>query len=133
MSGIFSRIVKGELPAWKVAESEQFLAFLDVRPLAKGHTLVIPKLETDYFFDLSDEDLSGIILFSKKVAFALRKTIPCLRVGMSVVGLEVPHAHIHLIPLNNMGDIHFGKTPLTFSSEEMQQIASDIHEAFSRG
>jgi histidine triad (HIT) family protein len=132
MPSIFSRIINGEIPAWKVAESEQFLAFLDVRPLAKGHTLVIPKLETDYFFDLSEEELTGIILFSKKVAIALRNTIPCLRVGMSVIGLEVPHAHIHLVPLNNMGDIHFGKTPLSFSSEEMEEIASNLRIAFSR-
>jgi histidine triad (HIT) family protein len=132
MPSIFSRIINGEIPAWKVAESEQFLAFLDVRPLAKGHTLVIPKLETDYFFDLSEEELTGIILFSKKVAIALRNTIPCLKVGMSVIGLEVPHAHIHLVPLNNMGDIHFGKTLLSFSSEEMEEIASNLRSAFSR-
>jgi len=131
MSSIFTRIVKGEIPAWKVAESEHFLAFLDVRPLAKGHTLVIPKLETDYFFDLSDEELTGIILFSKKVATAVKNTIPCLRVGMSVIGLEFPHAHIHLVPLNNMGDINFGKTPLSFSPEEMKEIADNIRGAFS--
>jgi len=133
MASIFTKIVKGEIPAWKVAESESFLAFLDVRPLAKGHTLVIPKKETDYFFDLSEEELSEIMIFSKKVALALKSTIPCLRIGMSVIGLEVPHAHIHLVPLNNMGDIHFGKTPLSFSSEEMEQIATDIKESFSRG
>jgi len=132
MASIFTKIVKGEIPAWKVAESESFLAFLDVRPLAKGHTLVIPKKETDYFFDLSEEELSGIMIFSKKVALALKSTIPCLRIGMSVIGLEVPHAHIHLVPLNNMGDIHFGKTPLSFSSEEMEQIAQNIFSAFSR-
>ena len=132
MASIFTKIVKGEIPAWKVAESERFLAFLDVRPLAKGHTLVIPKKETDYFFDLSEEELSEIMIFSKKVALALKSTIPCLRIGMSVIGLEVPHAHIHLVPLNNMGDIHFGKTPLSFSSEEMEQIAQNIFSAFSR-
>ncbi|NBU35840.1 MAG: HIT family protein [Bacteroidetes bacterium] len=132
MASIFTKIVKGEIPAWKVAESESFLAFLDVRPLAKGHTLVIPKKETDYFFDLSEEELSEIMIFSKKVALALKSTIPCLRIGMSVIGLEVPHAHIHLVPLNNMGDIHFGKTPLSFSSEEMEQIAQNIFSAFSR-
>ncbi len=132
MASIFTKIVKGEIPAWKVAESESFLAFLDVRPLAKGHTLVIPKKETDYFFDLSEEELSEIMIFSKKVALALKSTIPCLRIGMSVIGLEVPHAHIHLVPLNNMGDIHFGKTPLSFSSEEMEQIAHNIFSAFSR-
>jgi histidine triad (HIT) family protein len=132
MASIFSRIVKGEIPAWKVAESAQFLAFLDVRPLAKGHTLVIPKLETDYFFDLTDDELTGIILFSKKVAMALRNTIPCLRVGMSVIGLEVPHAHIHLVPLNNMGDINFSKSTLTIIPEEMETIASSIRSAYDK-
>lgn len=130
MATIFSRIVKGEIPAWKVAESAQFLAFLDVRPLAKGHTLVIPKAETDYFFDLTDDELTGMILFSKKVASALRHTIPCLRVGMSVIGLEVPHAHIHLVPINNMGDINFSKATLAISPEEMEAIAASIRSAF---
>lgn len=130
MATIFSRIVKGEIPAWKVAESAQFLAFLDIRPLAKGHTLVIPKFEIDYFFDLTDDELTGMILFSKKVAMALRHTIPCLRVGMSVIGLEVPHAHIHLVPLNNMGDINFSKATLTISPEEMEAIAASIRSAF---
>jgi histidine triad (HIT) family protein len=130
MPSIFSRIINGEIPAWKVAESERFLAFLDVNPLAKGHTLIVPKIETDYFFDLSDEEISGIMLFSKKVASALRSTLPCLRIGMSVIGLEVPHAHVHLVPLNNMGDINFSNSRLNLSAEEMEAIAASIRSTY---
>lgn len=132
MPSIFSRIINGEIPAWKVAESEHFLAFLDVRPLAKGHTLIVPKVETDYFFDLSDEEISGIILFSKKVASALRNTMPCIRIGMSVIGLEVPHAHVHLVPLNSMGDINFSNSKLNLSEEEMEAIAASIRSAYDQ-
>jgi histidine triad (HIT) family protein len=132
MPSIFSRIINGEIPAWKVAESEHFLAFLDVRPLAKGHTLIVPKVETDYFFDLSDEEISSIMLFSKKVASALRNTLPCLRIGMSVIGLEVPHAHVHLVPLNSMGDINFSNSKLNFSAEEMEAIAASIRSAYDK-
>jgi len=132
MPSIFSRIINGEIPAWKVAESEHFLAFLDVRPLAKGHTLIVPKVETDYFFDLSDEEISGIMLFSKKVASALRSSLPCLRIGMSVIGLEVPHAHVHLVPLNSMGDINFSNTKLNLSAEEMEAIAASIRSAYDK-
>jgi histidine triad (HIT) family protein len=132
MPSIFSRIIKGEIPAWKVAESEHFLAFLDVNPLAKGHTLIVPKLETDYFFDLSDEEISGIMVFSKKVASALRSTLPCLRIGMSVIGLEVPHAHVHLVPLNSMGDINFSNSRLNLSAEEMEAIAAFIRSAYDK-
>jgi histidine triad (HIT) family protein len=132
MPSIFSRIINGEIPAWKVAESERFLAFLDVNPLAKGHTLIVPKIETDYFFDLSDEEISGIILFSKKVASALRSTLPCLRIGMSVIGLEVPHAHVHLVPLNSMGDINFSNSRLNLSAEEMEAIAASIRSAYDK-
>jgi histidine triad (HIT) family protein len=132
MPSIFSRIINGEIPAWKVAESEHFLAFLDVNPLAKGHTLIVPKIETDYFFDLSDEEISGIILFSKKVASALRSTLPCLRIGMSVIGLEVPHAHVHLVPLNSMGDINFSNSRLNLSAEEMEAIAASIRSAYDK-
>ncbi len=132
MPSIFSRIINGEIPAWKVAESEHFLAFLDVRPLAKGHTLIVPKVETDYFFDLSDEEISGIMLFSKKVASALRNTLPCLRIGMSVIGLEVPHAHVHLVPLNSMGDINFSNSKLNLSAEEMEAIAASIRSAYDK-
>lgn len=132
MPSIFSRIINGEIPAWKVAESERFLAFLDVNPLAKGHTLIVPKLETDYFFDLSDEEITGIMLFSKKVASALRSTLPCLRIGMSVIGLEVPHAHVHLVPLNSMGDINFSNSRLTLSAEEMEAVAASIRSAYDK-
>jgi len=132
MPSIFSRIINGEIPAWKVAESEHFLAFLDVNPLAKGHTLIVPKVETDYFFDLSDEEISGIMLFSKKVASALRSTLPCLRIGMSVIGLEVPHAHIHLVPLKNMGDINFSNSRLNLSAEEMEAVAASIRSAYDK-
>jgi histidine triad (HIT) family protein len=132
MPSIFSRIINGEIPAWKVAESEHFLAFLDVNPLAKGHTLIVPKVETDYFFDLSDEEISGIMLFSKKVASALRSTLPCLRIGMSVIGLEVPHAHVHLVPLNSMGDINFSNSKLNLSAEEMEAIAASIRSAYDK-
>lgn len=132
MPSIFSRIINGEIPAWKVAESEHFLAFLDVNPLAKGHTLIVPKVETDYFFDLSDEEISGIMLFSKKVASALRNTMPCFRIGMSVIGLEVPHAHVHLVPLNSMGDINFSNSKLNLSAEEMEAIAASIRSAYDK-
>ena len=132
MPSIFSRIINGEIPAWKVAESERFLAFLDVNPLAKGHTLIVPKIETDYFFDLSDEEITSIMLFSKKVASAMRSTLPCLRIGMSVIGLEVPHAHIHLIPLNIMGDINFSNSRLNLSVEEMEAIAASIRSAYDK-
>jgi histidine triad (HIT) family protein len=132
MPSIFSRIINGEIPAWKVAESERFLAFLDVNPLAKGHTLIVPKIETNYFFDLSDEEITSIMLFSKKVATALRSTLPCLRIGMSVIGLEVPHAHVHLVPLNNMGDINFSNSRLNLSAEEMEAIAASIRSAYDK-
>ena len=132
MPSIFSRIINGEIPAWKVAESERFLAFLDVNPLAKGHTLIVPKVETDYFFDLSDEEITSIMLFSKKVASAMRSTLPCLRIGMSVIGLEVPHAHIHLVPLNSMGDINFSNSRLNLSAEEMEAIAASIRSAYDK-
>jgi len=132
MPSIFSRIINGEIPAWKVAESERFLAFLDVNPIAKGHTLIVPKVETDYFFDLSDEEITSIMLFSKKVASAMRSTLPCLRIGMSVIGLEVPHAHIHLVPLNSMVDINFSNSRLNLSVEEMEAIAASIRSAYDK-
>jgi histidine triad (HIT) family protein len=132
MPSIFSRIINGEIPAWKVAESERFLAFLDVNPIAKGHTLIVPKVETDYFFDLSDEEITSIMLFSKKVASAMRSTLPCLRIGMSVIGLEVPHAHIHLVPLNSMGDINFSNSRLNLSIKEMEAIAASIRSAYDK-
>lgn len=125
MSTIFTKIVKGEIPCYKIAEDANFLAFLDVNPNAKGHTLCIPKQEIDKFFDLNDELYLGLMAFSKKVAAAIEKTIPCNRVGMAVVGLEVPHAHVHLIPLNKMDDMRFEKK-VSLTKEEMQQVAKDI-------
>lgn len=126
MPTIFSRIISGEIPCYKIAESENYLAFLDVFPLAKGHTLVIPKKETDYIFDIADEEFSGLHLFSRKVAKAIEKTIPCKRIGVAVIGLEVPHAHIHLIPLNNFSDINFSLPKLKLPKEEMEEIAEKI-------
>jgi len=126
MPSIFSRIVSGEIPCYRIAESEDYLAFLDVFPLAKGHTLVIPKKETDYIFDLEDEQFSGLHLFSKKVARAIEKAIPCKRIGVAVIGLEVPHAHIHLIPMNNVSDVNFSLPKLKLSKEELEEIAQKI-------
>jgi histidine triad (HIT) family protein len=128
MPTIFSKIVSGEIPCYKVAETESFLAFLDVFPLVKGHTLVIPKKETDYIFGIPDEDFSRLHLFSKKVALAVEKAIPCKRVGVAVIGLEVPHAHIHLVPLQNVGDINFSRPKLSFPKEEMEETARRIRE-----
>ncbi len=125
---IFSRIIAGEIPCYKVAEDERFFAFLDINPLAKGHVLVVPKLETDYIFDLEDPMLADMMLFSKRVARAIEKAIPCKRVGIAVMGLEVPHAHIHLIPINKESDMHFGGKKLSLEKTEFQSIASAIAE-----
>ena len=125
MSSIFTKIVNGEIPCYKVAEDEKFLAFLDVNPNAKGHTLCIPKQEIDKFFEIEDYLYLGLMAFSKKVAVALEKTIPCLRVGMAVIGLEVPHAHVHLIPLNEMGEMTF-KHKVTLTKEEFEALAKSI-------
>lgn len=125
MSIIFSKIVKGEIPCYKIAEDDNFLAFLDVNPNAEGHTLCIPKKEIDKIFDIEEELYIGLMQFSKKVAIALEKTVPCKRIGMSVIGLEVPHAHVHLIPLNEMDDIRFQKK-VTFSKEEFLALALKI-------
>ncbi|MBI4930644.1 MAG: HIT family protein [Bacteroidetes bacterium] len=128
MPTIFSKIVAGEIPCYKIAESDSCLAFLDVFPLAKGHTLVIPKKETDYVFDIGDEEFTGLQLFSKKVAGAIEKAIPCKRIGVAVIGLEVPHAHIHLIPINHVSDINFSRPKLSIPKEEMEEIAKKIRE-----
>ena len=127
MASIFTRIINGEIPCHKVAETEDYFAFLDIRPMAVGHTLVIPKKEVDYIFDLEDEQLTGLHLFAKKVAKALEATVPCKRIGMAVIGIEVPHVHIHLIPLNSLQDITFTKPPVAVSPEEMAGIANSIH------
>ena len=129
MSTLFSKIVSGEIEAYKVAESIDFLAFLDVNPLANGHTLVIPKKEVDYLFDLEDELYNGLMIFTKIVAVGIKKVISCKKVGLTVIGLEVPHAHIHLIPMNEVNDMNFSRPKLNFSKEEMELTAEKIREA----
>ncbi len=130
MKSIFSRIIAGEIPCYKVAEDDRYFAFLDISPLAKGHTLVIPKTETDYIFDLDDETYLGLQFFAKKVALALKKAIPCQRVGVAVLGMEVPHAHIHLVPLQKESDLLFNKPRLQFSADEMVELAKIISRNF---
>ena len=130
MCSIFSKIVRGEIPSYKIAEDDNFLAFLDVFPLAVGHVLVIPKNETDSIFDLNDKEYKGLWQFAKKTAKAIDKTIPCKRVGIAVIGLEVPHAHIHLIPLQSVEDINFSKPKLTLDPDMMKGIAEKIISGF---
>lgn len=132
MASIFTRIVKREIPAHIVAEDDRFLAFLDINPLTKGHTLVIPKAEVDYIYDLDDETLSGLHLFAKKIAGALKKVTGCNRVAVAVLGLEVPHAHIHLIPMNQMSDANFSNPKLKLSGEELSSIATSLRQALSQ-
>lgn len=126
MSTIFTKIINGEIPAYKVAEDENYLAFLDVFPLKPGHALVIPKLENDYIFDLDDAQLAGLMVFAKKVAKGIRKVIPCKRIGVAVIGLEVPHTHIHLIPMEHVGDMNFANPKMKIAPEEMQILAEKI-------
>lgn len=126
MASIFTRIVNGEIPCYKVAEDENYLAFLDINPLIAGHTLVIPKRETDYIFDIEDQEYEQLFLFAKKVAKALKKSISCERIGMAVIGLEVPHAHIHLVPINGAFDIDFSKPKMKLQPEQFQVIAESI-------
>ena len=126
MATIFTKIAQGEIPSYKVAEDENFYAFLDINPLAKGHTLVIPKREEDYFFDLSDEELAGMIKFAKRIAQKQKEVFGCKKVATIVLGLEVPHAHIHLIPMNNEADVDFRKPKLQLTPEEFAQIADSI-------
>jgi histidine triad (HIT) family protein len=128
MESIFSRIAKGEIPSYKIAEDERYFAFLDINPLAAGHTLVIPKKETDYIFDMEDDELMGMMAFAKKIAHAIQKAVPCKRIGIAVIGLEVPHAHIHLVPLNSIYDIDFKKPKLQFTPEEFIQQAETIRK-----
>lgn len=130
MTTIFSKIIAGEIPSYKIAEDERYFAFLDINPLAKGHTLVVPKTETDYLFDLDDDSLSGMILFAKRVARAIEKSIPCKRIGLTVIGLEVPHAHIHLIPISDEGDMNFGKKRETLTREEFISLAQSISKNY---
>jgi histidine triad (HIT) family protein len=129
MSTIFSKILAGEIPCYKVAENDMFLAFLDVMPLAKGHCLVIPKKEVDYFFDLDSDILSEYNLFSKEVALKIKKVVPCVKIGVAVIGLEVPHAHMHLVPMNHIGDLNFTKERVKLSPEEFSDLADKISKA----
>ena len=129
MASIFSKIVAGEIPSYKIAEDEYYYAFLDINPLAKGHTLVIPKQETDYIFDIEDSELGGLMIFAKKVALAMEKVISCRRIGVTVIGLEVPHAHVHLIPLNSLYDMDFKQPKLKLEKEELEAIALKIRTA----
>ncbi len=127
---IFSKIAAGEIPSYKCAESDKFYAFLDINPLAKGHTLVIPRREVDYFFDMDDDEIAGITVFAKRVAAAIKKAFPCRKVGMAVLGLEVAHAHVHLVPMQSEGDMLFSNPKLKLSNEEFEEIAKKIREAF---
>ena len=128
MASIFTKIINGEIPCYKIAEDDNYFAFLDINPLAKGHTLVIPKKETDYIFDLDDTMHAGLWNFAKKISHALEKAVPCKRIGIAVIGLEVPHAHIHLVPINSVGDINFTMPKLKFSKEELEETAEKIRK-----
>lgn len=128
MASIFSKIIAGEIPSYKIAENDKFYAFLDINPLQKGHTLVVPKKETDYIFDIEDNDLAEMMVFAKKVATAVKEAIPCVKIGVAVIGLEVRHAHIHLVPMQKEGDLNFSNKKMTLPAEEMEQIAKAISE-----
>jgi histidine triad (HIT) family protein len=128
MASIFSKIINGEIPCYKVAEDERYFAFLDINPLKKGHTLVITKQEIDYIFDLDDDMIAGMIVFSKKIALAIKAAIPCKRIGVAVLGLEIPHAHIHLVPMDSMEDVNFRNPKLKLTPEEFSKIAKRISE-----
>lgn len=132
MPSIFSKIATGEIPSYKVAEDDHYMAFLDISPLTEGHTLVIPKVETDYIFDIDDNQYTGLFLFAKRVAEAMVKVIPCERIGVAVIGLEVPHAHIHLVPLRSMDDIDFKRPKLKLEPEKLKEIAGKIAGAMPR-
>ena len=126
MSSIFSKIINGEIPCHKIAENDDFLAFLDVFPLVKGHVLVVPKKEVDYIFDLDDNLLAGLILFAKSIAPAIKKAVPCKRIGLTVIGLEVPHAHLHMVPMNSANDVNFTQPKIKVEPKEMEEIAEKI-------
>ena len=128
MSTIFSKIISGEIPSYKVAEDEHFLAFLDIFPLSKGHTLVIPKVETDYIFDIESEQYTNLWKFAQKIAKAQKKVVDCERIGVAVIGLEVAHAHIHLIPINGVEDVNFSREKMTFTKSEFEEVAKSISE-----
>lgn len=129
MATIFTKIIEGEIPSYKIAETDKFLAFLDVFPIAKGHTLVIPKKEVDYLLDLPEDEYKELWAFAKEVGHKVEKVMPCKRIGIAVIGLEVPHAHIHLVPINTIGDLNFSNPKLSFSDDEMNEIATAIREA----
>lgn len=128
MSSLFTKIVQGEIPSYKIAENDHYLAFLDINPLAKGHTLVIPKKEVDYIFDVDDDTYKGLFAFSKRVAKAIEQVVECKRIGITVIGLEIPHAHVHLIPINSLYDMDFKQPKLKFSNTEMTELAQAIRE-----
>jgi histidine triad (HIT) family protein len=129
MATIFSKIINGEIPCYKVAENDQFLAFLDILPVAKGHCLVIPKKEIDYYFDMDDQMMTDINLFAKEVAIKIKKVVPCIKIGVAVIGLEVPHAHIHLVPMNSVSDLNFSKERVKMSPQEFESLAKEIANA----
>jgi len=128
MASLFTKITNGEIPCYKVAEDDRYFAFLDINPLKKGHTLVVPKQETDYIFDLDDDMIAGMIVFSKKIAVAIKTAIPCKRIGVVILGLEIPHAHIHLVPMDSMEDVNFKNPKLRLTPEEFKEIAKNISE-----
>ena len=123
---IFSKIIKGDIPSYKIAENDKFFAFLDINPLSVGHTLIVPKIEVDYFFDVDDDSLAAMMVFSKRVSSAIKKSVKCKRVGVAVIGFEVPHAHLHLVPMNGMNDINFANPKLKLSKEEFEKVTRDI-------
>lgn len=130
MASIFSKIIAGDIPSYKCAENDRFYAFLDINPLVKGHTLIVPKKEIDYIFDMSDEELAAFTVFAKRVAIAIKKAFPCKKVGMAVLGLEVPHAHIHLVPMHSEGDLNFSNPKLKLTDEEFKETAQKIYDNF---
>lgn len=130
MDTIFTKIIKGEIPSYKIAENDKFYSFLDISPLAKGHTLVVPKIQNDYIFDLDDDTLAEMMVFAKKVALSIEKAVPCKRIGVAVIGLDVPHTHIHLVPINNVGDLDFKKERVKLTEEEFKQTAASIAAEF---
>jgi histidine triad (HIT) family protein len=131
MPSIFTKIINREIPGYIVAEDDRYIAFLDINPLVLGHTLVVPKLEVDFIFDLDDDTLAGLHVFAKRVAHAIRRAVPCKRIGVAVIGLEVPHTHVHLVPMNSMGDLNFTRTKLSPSKLELEGVAKKIQEALS--
>jgi histidine triad (HIT) family protein len=132
MASIFTKIVNGDIPSYKIAETENFYAFLDINPLAKGHTLVIPKKQTDYILNIPDQEYQGLFTFAKKVGLAIEKVVPCKKMGITVIGLEVAHAHIHLIPINTIYDMDFKQPKLKFTNEEFQEISKQISQEFDK-